>query len=118
MTYVIDPEKAVLRVTDVDQAIHQLAQTELRDLLCQKHFNDILENRDEYSQSITGKVENRCKDWGVIVEHIQVLSHFQFFIFFFIIFFFFAVLQCHKTCMYVCTIGVLCVPFFFFCFDL
>ncbi|ETO31202.1 Band 7 protein [Reticulomyxa filosa] len=70
--HIENAEKAVLRVTDVDQGIHQLAQTELRDLLCQKEFNDILENRDEYSKIITQKVESRCADWGVIVEHIQL----------------------------------------------
>jgi regulator of protease activity HflC (stomatin/prohibitin superfamily) len=70
--HVEDAEMAVLRVTDVDNGIHQLAQTELRDLLCQKPFNDILENRDEYSQIITAKVERRCADWGVKVEHVQL----------------------------------------------
>merc|ERR1712087_341137 len=70
--HVIDAEKAVLRVTDVDQGIHQLAQTELRDLLCQHSFNAILENRDQYSKEITSKVESRCADWGVMVENIQI----------------------------------------------
>eukprot|EP00490_Sorites_sp_Unknown_P010008 CAMPEP_0114660992 /NCGR_PEP_ID=MMETSP0191-20121206/21409_1 /TAXON_ID=126664 /ORGANISM="Sorites sp." /LENGTH=236 /DNA_ID=CAMNT_0001891783 /DNA_START=259 /DNA_END=969 /DNA_ORIENTATION=- len=70
--HVEDAEKAVLRVADVDNGIHQLAQTELRDLLCQKSFNDILENRDEYSKAITSKVEVRCSDWGVNVEHVQL----------------------------------------------
>jgi len=70
--HIENAEKAVLRVTDVDLGIHQLAQTELRDLLCQKEFNAILENRDEYSKIITQKVESRCADWGVIVEHIQL----------------------------------------------
>ena len=49
-----------------------MAQTELRDLLCQKEFNDILENRDEYSKMITSKVESKSKDWGVNVEHVQL----------------------------------------------
>ena len=67
-----DAEKAILRVRDVDLGVHQLAQTELRDLLCQKPFNDILENRDEYSQSITHKVESKSQHWGVTVEHVQL----------------------------------------------
>merc|ERR1719242_900399 len=70
--HVIDAEKAVLRVTDVDSGIHQLSQTELRDLLCQHSFNAILENRDQYSKEITSKVESRCADWGVLVENIQI----------------------------------------------
>ena len=41
-------------------------------MLCQKAFNAILENRDEYSQLITKKVESRCGDWGVLVEHVQI----------------------------------------------
>jgi len=70
--HVQDAEKAVLRVVNIDIGIQQLAQTELRDLLCQKTFNDILENRDEYSKIITNKVEIRCEDWGVKVEHVQL----------------------------------------------
>lgn len=70
--HVIDAEKAVLRVTDVDLGIHQLAQTELRDLLCQHSFNAILENRDQYSQDITEKVSVRCGDWGVLIENVQL----------------------------------------------
>eukprot|EP00485_Elphidium_margaritaceum_P003209 CAMPEP_0202689932 /NCGR_PEP_ID=MMETSP1385-20130828/5098_1 /ASSEMBLY_ACC=CAM_ASM_000861 /TAXON_ID=933848 /ORGANISM="Elphidium margaritaceum" /LENGTH=235 /DNA_ID=CAMNT_0049345151 /DNA_START=243 /DNA_END=950 /DNA_ORIENTATION=+ len=70
--HVIDAEKAVLRVTDVDLGIHQLAQTELRDLLCQHSFNTILENRDQYSKEITSKVERRCADWGVQIENVQI----------------------------------------------
>ena len=52
--------------------IHQLSQTELRDLLCQHSFNAILENRDQYSKEITRKVEGRCADWGISVESIQL----------------------------------------------
>eukprot|EP01083_Nonionella_stella_P169066 572391_1 len=70
--HVTDAEKAVLRVTDVDLGIHQLAQTELRDLLCQHSFNAILENRDQYSKEITSKVEKRSSDWGVLVENVQL----------------------------------------------
>lgn len=49
-----------------------MAQTELRDLLCQHSFNAILENRDQYSKEITGKVEKKCADWGVMVENVQL----------------------------------------------
>eukprot|EP01084_Bolivina_argentea_P122603 217235_1 len=70
--HVLDAEKAVLRITDVHQGIQQLAQTELRDLLCQHPFNAILENRDQYSKDITRKVEQRCSDWGVQIESIQL----------------------------------------------
>ena len=52
--------------------IHQLAQTELRDLLCQHSFNAVLENRDQYSKEITAKVASRSNDWGVLVESIQL----------------------------------------------
>lgn len=49
-----------------------MAQTELRDLLCQHSFNAILENRDQYSKEITQKVEKRCNDWGVMIESVQL----------------------------------------------
>ena len=49
-----------------------MAQTELRDVVCQKEFNDLLANRDLYSRQITDKVELKAAAWGVSVEHIQL----------------------------------------------
>ena len=52
--------------------MHQLAQTELRDVVCQHQFNELLANRDKYSQAITRNVEEKAQNWGVAVEHIQL----------------------------------------------
>eukprot|EP00906_Rhabdomonas_costata_P034597 RCo048668 len=69
---VVDTKASVLNVTDVDFGMKQLAQTELRDVLCQKDFNTILESRSQLSAAITAKVEEKARDWGVKVEHIQL----------------------------------------------
>ena len=58
-------------------AIAQLAQTELRDVLCQHTFSEILDNRRKFSEKMANKIGNRCKAWGVVLEHLQVLLHIQ-----------------------------------------
>ena len=71
--HVYDPAKAVLKVDDVDQGVNQFGQTELRDLLCKKTFNEILESREELSHSIADAMKERCSGWGVTIEHLQVI---------------------------------------------
>lgn len=71
--HVEDPAKAVLEVDDVDQGVTQLGQTELRDQLCQKTFNQILESREMLSNVIAEKVKERVQKWGVTLEHLQVM---------------------------------------------
>lgn len=70
--HVEDPAKAVLEVDDVDQGVTQLGQTELRDQLCQKTFNEILESRGELSETIAERVKERVQKWGVKLEHLQL----------------------------------------------
>eukprot|EP01084_Bolivina_argentea_P122602 217232_1 len=70
--HVDDPSKAVLEVDDVDQGVTQLGQTELRDQLCQKTFNEILESRGQLSTIIAEKVKERVHKWGVKLEHLQL----------------------------------------------
>jgi len=70
--HVEDPAKAVLEVDDVDQGVTQLGQTELRDQLCQKTFNEILESREELSTTIAERVKERVQKWGVKLEHLQL----------------------------------------------
>ena len=70
--HVEDPAKAVLEVDDVDQGVTQLGQTELRDQLCQKTFNEILESRAELSKIMAARLEERVARWGVKLEHLQV----------------------------------------------
>eukprot|EP00485_Elphidium_margaritaceum_P005733 CAMPEP_0202688300 /NCGR_PEP_ID=MMETSP1385-20130828/3823_1 /ASSEMBLY_ACC=CAM_ASM_000861 /TAXON_ID=933848 /ORGANISM="Elphidium margaritaceum" /LENGTH=217 /DNA_ID=CAMNT_0049343237 /DNA_START=234 /DNA_END=887 /DNA_ORIENTATION=+ len=70
--HVDDPAKAVLEVDDVDQGVTQLGQTELRDLLCQRAFNEILESRETLSTQIAERVKERVQKWGVTLEHLQL----------------------------------------------
>ena len=70
--HVEDSAKAVLEVDDVDEGVTQLGQTELRDQLCQKTFNEILESREQLSNVIAEKVKERVQKWGVTLEHLQV----------------------------------------------
>ena len=69
---VVNAKESVLKVDNVDSAIQQLGQTELRDFLCQKSFSEILDSREELSEAIHKVMKDRAQVWGVEVEYLQV----------------------------------------------
>jgi len=69
---VVNPELAVMEVADLDSAVHQLIQGQLRDTLCSKDFSDILVNRETVSKEILGNVSAFAKRWGAEVERVQL----------------------------------------------
>eukprot|EP01104_Vermistella_antarctica_P008809 TRINITY_DN2238_c0_g1_i2.p2 TRINITY_DN2238_c0_g1~~TRINITY_DN2238_c0_g1_i2.p2 ORF type:complete len:189 (+),score=24.15 TRINITY_DN2238_c0_g1_i2:779-1345(+) len=72
MYRVTDAEAAVISVEDVDVAVRQLAQTELRDLLCKESFNQMLEQRSLLSANLQKSVASYAEQWGVCVERVQM----------------------------------------------
>jgi SPFH domain / Band 7 family len=69
---VFDAEASVLEVIDVHEAVQQLMQTQLRDVLCQQEFNEILEQRDALSHKIRDEVAHAADRWGVVIERVQM----------------------------------------------
>mmetsp|Transcript_16306 Transcript_16306/g.48959 ORF Transcript_16306/g.48959 Transcript_16306/m.48959 type:complete len:334 (-) Transcript_16306:30-1031(-) len=69
---VCNAEASVLEVANVHDAVQQLMQTQLRDVLCQQEFNEILEQRDRLSQRIRDEVAHAADRWGVVIERVQM----------------------------------------------
>ncbi|EFA82685.1 hypothetical protein PPL_04379 [Heterostelium album PN500] len=69
---VVDPEKAVIKVSDHDRIIHELAQIKIRELLSQNTLDEVLHNREKFGVEINESVAEIAAEWGLFVERINL----------------------------------------------
>lgn len=69
---VVDASKAVLEVEDFYFAIHQLAQTTMRNVVGEVELNDLLANRDKIASRISDIVSKTTADWGIEVLSVEL----------------------------------------------
>jgi len=69
---VIDPLKAVCEVADHDTVIRELAQIKIRDILSQNTLDDVLHNRDKFSEEIFEDVKSSAESWGIEIQRINL----------------------------------------------
>lgn len=69
---VIDASKAVLEVEDFFFAVHQLAQTTMRNVVGEVELNDLLANRDKIAERIRNIVDETTNSWGLEVLSVEL----------------------------------------------
>ena len=69
---VINASKAVLEVEDFFFAVHQLAQTTMRNVVGEVELNDLLANRDKIAQRIRDIVSETTGSWGLEVASVEL----------------------------------------------
>lgn len=69
---VIDASKAVLEVENFFFAVHQLAQTTMRNVVGEVELNDLLANRDKIAQRIRDIVSETTGNWGLEVASVEL----------------------------------------------
>lgn len=69
---VVDASKAVLEVEDFYFAIHQLAQTTMRNVVGEVELNDLLANRDKIASRISDIVRETTSGWGIEVNSVEL----------------------------------------------
>jgi regulator of protease activity HflC (stomatin/prohibitin superfamily) len=69
---VADASKAVLEVEDFFYAVHQLAQTTMRNVVGEVELNDLLANRDKTAQRIRDIVAESTGNWGLDVASVEL----------------------------------------------
>lgn len=67
-----DASKAVLEVENFFFAIHQLAQTTMRNIVGEVELNDLLANRDKIAQRIRDIVSETTTSWGLEVASVEL----------------------------------------------
>lgn len=69
---VLDASKAVLEVENFFFAVHQLAQTTMRNVVGEVELNELLANRDAIAQRIRQIVEESASNWGLEVLSVEL----------------------------------------------
>src|SRR6516225_470402 len=69
---VVDPEKAILQVTDPYEATSQLAQTTLRSVLGQHEMDEMLAQRDKLNAAIQQILDLNTAAWGMKVSNVEI----------------------------------------------
>jgi regulator of protease activity HflC (stomatin/prohibitin superfamily) len=71
---IMDPERAVIQVRGVANAVEQVALTALRAVLGQHTLDEILKAQDTISEVLKKSIDSVTEPWGVIVERVQMKS--------------------------------------------
>jgi regulator of protease activity HflC (stomatin/prohibitin superfamily) len=69
---VVDPGRAVTRVTDYVRATLQIAQTTLRSVLGQSDLDDLLSHREAINQRLQQIIDEQTEPWGIKVTIVEV----------------------------------------------
>lgn len=69
---IIDPQKAIFSISNIDMAIVERTQTTLRDVIGGRTLQDVVEKRDEIAEAISLIISKTAFDWGVNIESILV----------------------------------------------
>ena len=69
---IVDPERAVMQVREVADAVVQVSVTALRTVLGQHTLDDILKAQDTIAQVMQKSIDTVTESWGVKVELVQM----------------------------------------------
>jgi regulator of protease activity HflC (stomatin/prohibitin superfamily) len=69
---IVDPERAVMEVRAVANAVEQVALTTLRNVLGQHTLDEILKAQDTISELMQKAIDTVTEPWGVKVERVQM----------------------------------------------
>ena len=69
---IVDPQKAIIEVADVGNAVIQVALTTLRSVIGQHTLDEVLKEQDAIAHIIEKQVDAVTSPWGVKAERIQM----------------------------------------------
>jgi regulator of protease activity HflC (stomatin/prohibitin superfamily) len=69
---VIDPERSIIQVEDVNMATSQLAQTTLRSVLGQHELDEMLAEREKLNADIQAILDKATDAWGIKVSTVEI----------------------------------------------
>jgi regulator of protease activity HflC (stomatin/prohibitin superfamily) len=69
---IVDPERAVMEVRAIANAVEQVALTTLRTVLGQHTLDDILKAQDTISELMQKAIDGVTEPWGVKVDRVQI----------------------------------------------
>ena len=69
---ITDPQRAVMEVRDVENAVVQVSLTTLRTVLGQHSMDELLKSQDSIAETMQRSIDTVTEPWGVEVERVQL----------------------------------------------
>ena len=69
---IIDPIKSIIGIQNVTDAIDQIAQTSLRNIVGKFQLDEILSEREAINAEITKILDGYTESWGVVVSTVEI----------------------------------------------
>ena len=69
---VVDAEKSIVAIADVMNAINQIAQTTVRNIVGRFQLDEVLSERDAINKEIRAVLDAYTETWGVIVSVVEI----------------------------------------------
>lgn len=69
---VIDPEKAIIKVANFNQAVYQFSVTALRNIIGQHLLDEVLKEREQINATLQCIVDNTTEPWGIKIEMVEM----------------------------------------------
>lgn len=70
--YVVDPIAAIVNVVNFKQAITQIGQTTLRNVLGQSEMDELLASRDKINRELQVIIDEQTEHWGVKMTAVEI----------------------------------------------
>ena len=69
---IVDPTKSIIAIQNVSNAIDQVAQTSLRNIVGKFQLDEILSERETINAEITKILDSYTEQWGVVVSSVDI----------------------------------------------
>jgi regulator of protease activity HflC (stomatin/prohibitin superfamily) len=69
---IVDAEKSIVAIADVMNAINQIAQTTVRNIVGRFQLDEVLSERDEINKEIRTVLDASTEPWGVVVSVVEI----------------------------------------------
>jgi regulator of protease activity HflC (stomatin/prohibitin superfamily) len=69
---IVDAEKSIVEIADVMNAINQISQTTVRNIVGRFQLDEVLSERDEINKEIRTVLDASTEPWGVVVSVVEI----------------------------------------------
>ena len=69
---IVDPNKAIVEVRDVDRAVVQVALTSLRNIIGRHTLDDVLKEQERLGSDMRQTIDSATEPWGVKVTRVEM----------------------------------------------
>lgn len=69
---VVDPEKAIIKVANFNQAVYQFSVTALRNIIGQHQLDEVLKGREQINATLQKIVDSTTEPWGIKIEMVEM----------------------------------------------